>query len=730
MARGTGLTSATESITTSQRLMGAMLAATWCRSSTPPISPDKTGYYAAALASGGISGDTRNRIARCLLWCDAEAEQYVKSRLDWYREAALAFPDDERCQFYVATLFNMKVLKDPELTAAVYQRVLRPEWERSSYWDRFALPRKTIDTNLAKNIAADPETITPERIAAVERVLHEALEREDRSVDRRPLATYLSIAYRREQRKDENAEIVYRYVFNHDTGNAENNAFLARLYSEQERADMIACAVYARMVIQCENDGMRSEADYWVERLARGYMGLNRLEEVHLPTFERAATLRPNDRDLKAAYLCAIARRRGITPNAEQIQVLQEGMAREAEYAPRFVQHRWEWSLVPRALACGYGAAGRTDDAAMQVYARTIEVSPEEYEVWGFYAKGLVERQDLSANAVSVYERAFRTGQANDAVMKTLAKAYLAINAYEGEKREVALSLWETLYREGEHWPEMVDALARAYVAEERVNDIAISLWERSVQQDEKNGSLRLRLAQEYQARSDWEMAAQYYREAAKLLPRDFTAQYEAASLLMEHFNDHVNAIRLLQKAVKLPAGAQHLNAHFLLGEALLARDKRDEARIVFQKIADEIDPNHTPTLLRLARLNLKYEEEGVRKAEALYEQARNLDPNLPETYRKMAELYRERGQSEEEQQALEKYLELSEPDADRYRQLADLYIRRGDFGRAEMAIRQIIALGQGDKKLYTLLGEVILQGRLQGGETPSDAADTALQTA
>src|SRR4051812_24583994 len=104
MARGNGLTSATESITTSQRLMGAMLAATWCRSANPPISPDKTGYYATALASSGISGDTRNRIARCLLWCDAEAGQYVKARFDWYREAALAFPDDECSQFYVAAL--------------------------------------------------------------------------------------------------------------------------------------------------------------------------------------------------------------------------------------------------------------------------------------------------------------------------------------------------------------------------------------------------------------------------------------------------------------------------------------------------------------------------------------------------------------------------------------------------------------------------------------------------
>jgi len=234
------------------------------------------------------------------------------------------------------------------------------------------------------------------------------------------------------------------------------------------------------------------------------------------------------------------------------------------------------------------------------------------------------------------------------------------------------------------------------------------------VNADDKNGLLRLRLAQEWKMRGELEAALKYYREAARLLPKEFIAQFEAGQLLMEYLSDYTGAIRLLQKAVKLPAGTRHLMAHFCLGEALLARHKRDEAKEVFQRIVDEIDSNHTKTLLHLAKLNLKYEERGVQKAEALYEQAVTLDPDLPETYRKMAELYREKGQTEEEQVALEKYLSLSEPDADKYQQLADLYIRRGDYLRAESALRQVIALGKGDKKLYTLLGEVLVQARAQ----------------
>jgi tetratricopeptide (TPR) repeat protein len=730
MARGSGLTSAAESLTTAQRMTGAMLAGTWSRSANPPIGPDKAGYYSAALA-GGVSGPARDRIARCLLWCDANAGQYVRTRLEWYRCAALAFPDDETSQFFVAALCFNKVFREPDLTASVYQRIMRPEWEQSSYWSAFNLPRHTVASELARVIAADTSTITVERVAVVEHVLHVALEREDRTVDRRALTAYLCAAYRRAGRKDEAAEIIYRYIFTQNPEDAENNAFLAQLYHEQGKGDAMACAVYARMVSWCESQGLSDDADLWAERLARGYLGLGRLEEVNLPAFERAARLNPDDLDLQAALLCALARRRGVVPKAEHLRLLEEGMAKEAVYAPRFAARRWDWSLVARALAYAYGRAERTDDEAMRIYARTVELCPEERDPWGFYARGLAAKKEYGPEAIAVYERAFRTGQANEAVMTTLAQAYIESNAYEGEKREVALNLWETLYRQGKRSPDLVEALTRAYVEEERVNDIAIALWERAVTADDKNGPIRLRLAQEYKARSEWELAATHYREAARLMPRDFTAQYEAGLLLIEHFNDNAAAIRLLQKAVKLPAGQQHLNAHFALGEALLARDKREEARVLFQKIVDEIDANHTQTLLHLAKLNLKYEEEGIRRAEALYEQAKSLNPNLPETYRKMAELYHAKGQADEEQEALEKYLELSEPDADRYRQLADLYVRRGDYIRAESAIRQVIALGQGDKKLYTLLGEVILQGRLQANraaaEHDADGADAAV---
>jgi tetratricopeptide (TPR) repeat protein len=708
MAGSSGLEPVNQTISVWQRLAGTFLTSRWCQYDTPVTGPDRVGYYIAAL-SVAPRGEKRDLLARCVLWCEAEAGTYSPERLDCYRESALAFPEDERSIFFVGALCYQGVFKNPEFAEKTYTRLLQAKWENSTYWARFDLSRRNVLTRLATLYAEQSDAITPERLEIIEL----ALDREDdTSMDRKLLASYLCRAYRQARRTDATADLVYRFVFLQDPEDAENNRFLAEMYWNRRRSDASACAVYARIASQAEAQGNTAEAEEWTVRLARAYTTLGRTDDGTFATFERAKDLVPEDAEVRAAYLAALVRRdsRGIT-NAI-VTVLEKAIQQEADLSPRFVQHGWNWGLVPRALALAYDQRGRYDDGAVAIYAQATESIPEERGLWLIHGRALARREDYSDAAIDVYEHAVKASQPDDSVTLALARAYVANNAYDGPRRPQALLVWENLFRQGQHWPEMVQALAQAYTGEERVNDIAIALWTHEVNRDDKNGPIRLHLAREWKMRGEIETAAKYYREAAKLMPKDFAAQFETGQILTEHFSDHTSAIRLLQKAVKMPAGTRHLMAHFCLGEALLARDKRDEAHEVFQRIVEEIDPNHTKTLLHLAKLNLKYEEKGVQKAEALYEHALTLDPDLPETYRKMADLYHEKGQIEEEQIALEKYLSLAEPDAERYQHLADLYIRRGDFVRAETALRQVIALGRGDKKLYTLLGEVMVQAR------------------
>ncbi|MDX1933045.1 MAG: tetratricopeptide repeat protein [Capsulimonadales bacterium] len=702
-----GLMPVAESISAWQRVTGPAMAVNWARAPIPPIEPDKAGFYAAALPSAGA--DVRGKIALCLLWCDMEAGRYCAAYADHYRLAFQSFPDDERAGFYIAALCASGQLDDVTIRRDAYARVLEPERKRSPYWRKFSLKPERLRAELARIYLNESDILTPERVTLVEEALEECAET---SPDRMAFARYIAAAYRSTGRQDTTAETVYRFLFVNAPEDEENNAFLARAYHDHVRRDANACAIYARMIAQCEAQGSGEEANRWTVRLAQTFLALNRADDSTLETYRKAYAMHPEDRDLEAGYLASYIRRRNRAHDDETIPFLEKALEREEILMPRFQAHRWNWVQVVRALAVAYATEKRSDEATTDLFDRTTKLCPEDRELWGWYARVLMLRADYSMKAVEVYERAIEGGSPEAGLEAVLAAAYLVNNAYVGTRRVPALRLWEEMFRRGEASPEMIDALAKAYTGEERVNDVALMLWERAVEQNPKDGPMFLRLAQELRARSEFEKSLTYYQSAARLLPKSFLAQYETATLLVQQNADYPTAIRLLRKAIQLPEGIKHLGAHHALGEALLARGNREEAKEVFTRIVQEIDAHHTPTLLSLGSLNLKFEEQGMKEAEALFDKALITDPNNPEAYRRLAELYREKGQFENEQEALEKYLELSPPDGEKYRQLGDLYIRRGDFARAETALRQVISLGKADKQTYILLGEVILQAR------------------
>jgi predicted Zn-dependent protease len=111
--------------------------------------------------------------------------------------------------------------------------------------------------------------------------------------------------------------------------------------------------------------------------------------------------------------------------------------------------------MVVRALALNYDQRNRYDDAAVGVYARATHWLPEERGLWIVYGRALVRREDYSESATDVYEKAIRTSQPDESISLALARAYVANNAYDGPRRPQALLLWETLFRQGQHWPRL-----------------------------------------------------------------------------------------------------------------------------------------------------------------------------------------------------------------------------------------------------------------------------------
>jgi tetratricopeptide (TPR) repeat protein len=678
------------------RIAGALRARRWAALEEPPTSPENAGAYLAALEKTGDEG--RTALERALLHCDLKSRTFRPSCRDAYLSAAMAYPDDERCQFYIAALAYHELIEvDPGQRERYLVRLLKPDWRRSALWTRLQLSRDAALAALSRQKGGDVQLLEAAFRAAPER-----------SEERRRIGQRLAELYRAEGRCDDEALALARYLFVNEPDDIENTAFLADWKVKEGSADGDTILILERALQQAQSRGDSASEERWSGRLAAVYLATGRVDNGAFAVLRTASRLRPEDQLLEAATAYAAALNESSWGEADVLRLLERILPRRDELIPLFVERRWRWELVVRALALAWGASGRDDQVAHTLYAYAVELSPEDRDLWGYYANSLAARRDTSPTALHAYERARSAQRAGDLILSMLGYAYLRRDLHQTNERPKVIATWQDLYIRGLAGPEILTALSDTLAENGEVSDTAIQLWENLAQQNPSDGQVRLHLAVALRSRGANSEAIAWFREAVRLLPEDFEALVECGRLVLEGTADASEAVGLLTRAVKLPEGRRHLEAHVLLGEALAAADRREEAKEVFHKVVEELDPGHTRSLLMLARLNLRYEQDSVAAAESLYARALEQEPDNPETYRRLAELYRDEGESRLEQAALEKYLSLSSADADQFAQLADMYIRRKDWERAEQALRQIVSLGKADKKTYSLLGEVL----------------------
>ncbi len=684
------------------RIRGKVQAVRWAAQPEPPTGPDNAGAYAAALE--GSHGDARSRLGRALLHCDLKTRTFRPHCREAYLSAAEAYPDDERCAFYVAALAVHALIELDEASKNhLLSRLLNPAWRKSALWLRLQLTRDDVLESLDLNSGVLPS------VELIEAAFRAAPERSDeRSDERLRLGKHLATLYRSHGRADENAVALARYLMLRDPDDTANVAFLADSMASQNDRSGDAMLVYERVLAQAELAKDKAGINRWTNWLATLYLESGRIEKDTFPVLWRAHKLTPKETVLECAAAYTGALNEQLWHEPDVLNLMVSVVAHESELRPVFIERRWRWDVLLRALALAWGTSGRNDKPAQVLYAHAALLCPEDRDLWGYHAAALAANRDTSPEALHAYERA-RSGQrAGDMVLAMLGHAYLRAQAHLGPDRAKALATWQELYLKGAAGPEIAEVLGDALAENGDVSDVALHIWEGIAEAEPDNGRVRSHLGAAYKSRGASSEAIAWYREATRLLPSDFKVQLECARLLLENTADGAEVARLMSAAVELPEGQKHIEAHVILGEALTIVEKREDAKKVFKKVIEELDPGHTKSLLMLARLNLRYEQESVAAAEMLYARALEQDPDNPETYRRLAELYRDEGETRLEQAALEKYLSLASADASQYRQLADMYIRRSDWERAEGALRQIIALGSADKKTYSLLGEVL----------------------
>ncbi len=147
--------------------------------------------------------------------------------------------------------------------------------------------------------------------------------------------------------------------------------------------------------------------------------------------------------------------------------------------------------------------------------------------------------------------------------------------------------------------------------------------------------------------------AEKYYRDAAAADPRSADAQFGLGNALVRQ--GRLAEAEAAYKAA-LALDPNHSAAHANLGVVYYQQGNLSAAAQAYQT-ALRIKPDDAPTVYLLAAVRIQ--ENNLTEAERLLNQAKSLDPRLPEVYYGLGVVYKLRGQKDAAIAAFEKFLEI-----------------------------------------------------------------------
>jgi tetratricopeptide (TPR) repeat protein len=165
-----------------------------------------------------------------------------------------------------------------------------------------------------------------------------------------------------------------------------------------------------------------------------------------------------------------------------------------------------------------------------------------------------------------------------------LAQAYL-------EKQRCTLAQEAATRAEAEapDDPQVLGSVAALY-EEVGHDDLAIATYERAIELDPGNAALYAHLGAIYRQRAMPSEARTMYEMAAERASDDPTNLFELARLCIEEEGATPEALELLERAVRLEPG--HVQAHLLLGDVYLKRQRRSRTIAHYERARELTSPN------------------------------------------------------------------------------------------------------------------------------------------
>ena len=216
----------------------------------------------------------------------------------------------------------------------------------------------------------------------------------------------------------------------------------------------------------------------------------------------------------------------------------------------------------------------------------------------------------------------------------------------------------------------------------------AIVEYRNALQQDERFGEARYKLAEALGRSGNTEQAFRQFVRAADVMPTNDEAQIRAASflLLAGQFED---ARTRITPVVERNPG--NVNAQIILGNALAGLKDFDGAVREMEE-AIKLEPGRAPTYSNLAALRLQQGDRA--QAKVAFEKAVSVDPRSITAWLALAQFQWSTGDAKAAEQSLKRAIDIDPKHALANRALATYYVTSGRTAEAEPYVKVLAGTG------------------------------------
>ncbi|GAB4530952.1 MAG: hypothetical protein Tsb0014_14110 [Pleurocapsa sp.] len=244
----------------------------------------------------------------------------------------------------------------------------------------------------------------------------------------------------------------------------------------------------------------------------------------------------------------------------------------------------------------------------------------------------------------------------------------------------------------------------------------SIASYQEAIKIKPNYGKALNKLAAIYESQENWVEVAKCCRSLIGIKPDNPHLYLRLAKALNKQGKIY-GAIAAYQEAIELNSDLP-VSIYRQLGNLLLAEKNGLKAAIhIYEKI-DDLDPNFLASLYSKFARQLE-EEDNLDEAIVYYQKAIQLQPDLPNRYRLLGDIFLQKQYFDEAVTCYKKAVKIKPDFAVVYQRIGDAYQQKGELDIAIQCYQKVVELNPEATYGYRLIGNILTQqgrvGEAQG---------------